>query len=201
MYQHISTPFHLQQMANRAYLYSANTDLSKLRDISEHRSDVPLVYKILLGINPALSESKIWGYEHPIAIKADFKKGLQRLYDFYDYLTTQEGLDKGKIATFKKDTQDFFQQHEDRVLDLFFMEGGEAYDLIASENYPIEKENEYVYLTIKSISANIAEILTQKPQHIFENIEKYPWLKEIKADINVLEPYWTHVTYFSFNKS
>ena len=186
-------------MANRAYLYSANTDLSKLRDISEYRSDVPLVYKILLGINPALSESKIWGYEHPIAIMADFKKGLQRLYDFYDYLATQEGLDKGKIGTFKKDTQDFFQQHEDRVLDLFFMEGGEAYDLIASENYPIEKENEYVYLTIKSISANIAEILIQKPQHIFENIEKYPWLKEIKADINVLEPYWTHVTYFSFN--
>ena len=81
------------------------------------------------------------------------------------------------------------------------MEGGEAYDLIATEEYPIEDENQYNYLSSMKISQDISEILQIRPANVFDLEEKYTWLGEIKENLDVLEPYWTHVTYFSFNKT
>jgi hypothetical protein len=188
-------------MANRAYLYTCNRERTLLRDVSENRNDVPLVYQILLGTNTEMLPSKLWEYEYPIALQADFKSGLQRLYDFYDFLLTQKAIDASLITKYKKDTQDFFVEHPDRVLDCFYMEGGEAYDMISSENYPIEKENEYQCLKSRAIAFDIQTILAAKPENIFDLSEQYDWLAEVQKDLAVLEPYWTYVTYFSFNKT
>jgi hypothetical protein len=186
-------------MANRAYLYSANKELTRLRDLSESRHPIPLVYRIVLGVNTELSNSKIWDFEHPIAIKSDFAKGLNRLYDFYTYLETQPGLNAVEISEYKNQTKDFFDKHYDRVSELFFLEGGEIFDLI-SDIDPIEQQNESLYREIVSMSKDVTEILHKKPENVFEFKDSY-WLAEIKQDPKILEPYWTHVTYFSFNKS
>jgi hypothetical protein len=188
-------------MANRAYLYSADSELKKIRDISENRNEVPLVYKILLGINCSMSESQLWNYPHPIAIKSDFKAGLQRFYDFYAFLATQPTIDGLTINGYIKETKAFFEKHPDRVLDYFFMEGGEAYDLTATDDYRIEKENTAVFVSVCKIAKDIEEILMVKPLDLFSSINKYRWLQEIKNDPTCLDPYWTHVTFFSFNKT
>lgn len=188
-------------MANRAYLYSVSKDFSIMRDVSENPSEIPLVYKILLGVNTKLEESKIWNYEAPIAISADFSAGLSKLDAFYEFLKTQSTIDTEKISEYQKNTREFFEKNPERKLDLFFMEGGEVYDLVAFEDYTIEKENEYNYLLSMQISADINEILQNQPENLFEHTERYTWLNEIIENLNSLEPYWTHVTYFSFNSS
>lgn len=188
-------------MANRAYLYSADKELKVIRDISEWRSEVSLLYKIVLGVNTKVCNSQIWNYEKPICISGEMKAGLDKLNAFYNYLKTQSQLDVAKIEEYQKTTNSFFEEHPDRLLEIFFMEGGEVYDLTATDNYPIEKENEYVYQDTLLISANINEILETKPVNLFEHTEKYKWVDNIKKDISCLEPYWTHVTYFSFNKT
>lgn len=188
-------------MANRAYLYTVSNDFSKIRDVSEIRSEVPLFFKILLGVDTRLENSQIWTYEQPIAISGDFEKGLAKYDAFLEYLKTQPGIDAERISEYQAATTKFFAEQAERKLDRFFMEGGEAYDLVAFEDYTIEKENEYQYLLTRQISSEISEILQNKPEDIFALTEKYDWIQEIKDSLETLEPYWTHVTYFSFNKS
>ncbi|WP_159473747.1 hypothetical protein [Chryseobacterium sp. 18068] len=186
-------------MANRAYLYSANKELTKFRDVSEYPNEIPLFYKIILGSETQMSTSKIWNFELPIVITADFKNGLKKFYNFLDYLETQESVDKQKITEFKNETDDFFEKHPERELDLLFLEGGEIYDLVG-DIYPLEEQNEALYDEIISISKDIDEILEKKPENVFDFNDIY-WLQAIKDDINILSVYWTYVSYYSFNKS
>lgn len=186
-------------MANRAYLYSANKELTKFRDVSEFPNEIPLFYKIILGSETQMSTSKIWNFELPIVIKSDFKSGLKKLYDFLEYLKTQSGIDPETITGFIQETKDFFEKYPERELDLFFMEGGEVYDLVG-DIYPLEEQNEALYDEIISISKDIDEILEKKPENVFDFNNIY-WLQEIKNDINTLSVYWTYVSYYSFNKS
>ncbi|MDR2237841.1 MAG: hypothetical protein LBE92_17090 [Chryseobacterium sp.] len=186
-------------MANRSYLYTASKELTQLRDVSEWNYDIPLFYKIVLGSETQMSASKIWNFELPIVIKGDFKNGLKKFYDFLDYLETQQDLDKEAIAGYRQDTLDFFEKYPERALDLFFMEGGEIFDMTGDVT-PIEQQNEALYHEIISISKDIDDILNQKPDNVFD-FKHTPWLQEIKKDINALSVYWTYVTYFSFNKS
>ncbi|WP_314035563.1 DUF7822 domain-containing protein [Xanthocytophaga flava] len=186
-------------MANRAYLYSANKELTQLRDLSEWRSEIPLFYKIILGCNTQLADSKIWDYEHPIGIKGDFDKGLRKFYYFLTYLQTQTNLNTEALAGFKQETMAFFEKYKEKEQELFFLEGGEVFDLIADIE-PIEKQNESLYKEIVSISVDIDEILDKKPSNLFD-FKNASWLTELQKDSSVLSVYWTHVTYFSFNKS
>lgn len=186
-------------MANRAYLYSANKEFTKLRDLSEWKSAIPLFHKIVLGSNTQLSDSKIWNYEHPIGIKGDFKTGLQKFYDFLDYLATQTVLNTEAIIKAKHETMTFFEQHKERMLDLFFLEAGEVFDLIGDID-PIEEQNESLYKEILSISTDIDDILNKKPDNVFDFKHSY-WLQALRKDINLIQVYWTYVTFFSFNKS
>ncbi|MCX8526268.1 hypothetical protein OF897_20330 [Chryseobacterium formosus] len=186
-------------MANRAYLYSANKELTKFRDVSEFPNEIPLFYKIILGSETQMSTSKIWNFELPIVLIGNFKNGLKKLYDFLEYLKTQSGIDIETITGFIQETKDFFEKYPERELDLFFMEGGEVYDLVG-DIYPLEEQNEALYNEIISISKDIDEILEKKPENVFEFNNIY-WLQEIKNDINTLSVYWTYVSYYSFNKS
>lgn len=187
-------------MANRAYLYSASEDLSKLRDLSESRYPIPFFYKVLLGEDTTVCNSRIWEYEHPIAIKGDFQKGLDKLNAFFDYLQTQDKVDKAAIAGFQAETKAFWEKEKERVDKYFFLEAGEIFDLIASEDDPIERQNADLYKEIKGISQLITQILAEKPKNVFAFSDVY-WLKSLKKEKDYLAVYWTHVTYFSFNKS
>lgn len=188
-------------MANRAYLYSCNLEKSILRDLSEHRNDLSFAYKVLLAIDTRQEMSKIWKYEAPIAISADLEGGLARLDAFYEALKSVEGLAADKLASFQQRTNDFFEKHPDRRLARFFMEGGEAYDMVASDSNPIEKENEYAFKEIGFLNKELDRLMANPPKTLAELKEQFPSLRQINAEMEEIEPYWTHVTYFSFNKT
>lgn len=186
-------------MANRAYLYSADQELSRLRDLSESRTPISLIYKIILGIDTEITNSKIWNYEYPLAIKGNFQKGLERLYNFYDFLKNQSDFSSEKIDSYKKVTQSFFEKHEDRRGEYFFLEAGEIFDLMADLE-PIENQNKMLYKEICDISDDINTILSEKPSSIFEFKDTH-WLNKLKKNHQLIEPYWAQVSYFSFNQT
>lgn len=186
-------------MANRAYLYSANADFSRLKDLSESVFPVPFFYKVILGVNTLNADSQLWNYEHPIAIRGDFEAGLTKFLQLLDYLQTQTNIDKAKIEGYITKTNAFFEKHPDRKGVYFFMEAGEIYDLIGDME-PIENQNKEMFEEIRRISAEIDTILQEKPQDIF-SFSNADWIQSIKKDTSFLSVYWTHVTYFSFNKT
>lgn len=184
-------------MANRAYLYTTDQDLTSLKDVSEWNYDIPLMHKILLGSNPELSSSKIWDYEHPIAIKADFQKGLDTWYAFLEYLQTQKFIKQEIVSKAIKETQDFFAEYPEKINQKFFLEAGEIYDL-SGDIDPLEKQNNELLLDIKYIAKDINQLIKEKPENALSLPHSY-WLKELAEDNDKLEVYWTQVTYFSFN--
>ncbi len=186
-------------MANRAYLYTANKDFTKIRDVSEFPTNIPFQYEILLGVNTKQEMSRIWGNNTPIAISGDFKLGLEKFMNFYEYLQTQENLDKNMLKEAVKKTLDFFEKYPEKNSDLFFMEAGEIYDLIPE--FELGYSNNIIYNKILKISADIDEILRNKPKNLFSLTDKYAWLEAIRLDDDLLQVYWRRITYFSFNES
>ncbi|GAA2005605.1 hypothetical protein [Catenulispora subtropica] len=72
-------------MANRSYLYSADTlptdtdNPQRILCISEHRWDIPLAHKLLVGREPRIVQSMIWNPR--IGIAADYAGGTALLLD------------------------------------------------------------------------------------------------------------------------
>jgi hypothetical protein len=186
-------------MANRAYLYTANKKINKLRDVSEFPANIPLQYKILLGVDTKQEKSRIWGNESPMAISGNFKSGLKKFIDFYEYLKTQDKIDKNILDQYIKKTNDFFEKYPDKKLDLFFVELDEIYDLIPE--LEIDFMNNDVFNSICAISKDIDEILRERPKNVFKENGKYLWLDKVIDEPEILETYWRWINYYSFNES
>lgn len=188
-------------MANRAYLYTANEDFSKMRDVSEWPSDVPFFYKLVCSVNPEIVNSKIWNYEHPIALQSDFEAGLKRFYDFCEYLKTQPKINAALVDAAVEETKTFWAEQVDRKGKWFFLEGGEAFDLM-SDMIPIESQNKELLSDVQDINADVERLLKERPENMFEGEHKSYSIKNLETQQEeMLQVYWTHVTYFSFNNS
>jgi len=185
-------------MSLRSYLYSGNSELTRLRDISEGGYPIPLIWKVGIGCSPEIVSSKIWDYKHPIAIKGDFKEGMKRMLSFYDYMKRQN-LDNAKVTSFKKDMMDFFLKNSGRWLDSLLLEAGEIFQ-IEGDTYSLEEQNEVLFNEIIEISKDVTEILKSKPNNILKWKDR-DWIKSLESDVNVLSCFWTDVNYFSFNRS
>ncbi|MER5411909.1 MULTISPECIES: DUF7822 domain-containing protein [Streptomyces] len=70
-------------MANRSYLYAADSKPTEvdnpraIRCISEHRWDIPLAHKLMVGYGTTITQSMIWSPQ--IGIAADYAKGAELL--------------------------------------------------------------------------------------------------------------------------
>lgn len=114
-------------MANRAYLYSTDKPpfgdgKVSVRGLSEWNSEVPLVYKILLGENPQIATSAIWPEQDGIALVSDYAGGVRRLKEFLENIRYQPLLALGF------DALEFLTLPENRR-SYFLLEAGEIFDL------------------------------------------------------------------------
>ncbi|MFM9368434.1 hypothetical protein [Streptomyces sp. Da 82-17] len=72
-------------MANRSYLYSADTTPTeaetpqRIRCISEHNWEIPLAHKLLAGHGTSVVPSMIWSA--PVGVAADYAEGAALLRD------------------------------------------------------------------------------------------------------------------------
>lgn len=188
-------------MANRLYLYTCNDDFSTIRDVSEWPWVAPthLFYSILLSEFPTPTQSMIWEYEEPISITSQFEPGLKRYLDFLQYLSTQEGINQAQIKEYIQDTNTFWEEHPDRRNKFFLLEGGEIYELDHDSN-PMETQNADAVQVSKARGELIQEILDTKPADL-RAFTDATWVHELFDDCTPLSPYWTKVTYFSFNST
>jgi hypothetical protein len=174
-------------MSLRSYLYSGNSELTRLRDISEGGYPIPLIWKVGIGCSTEIVSSKIWNYKHPIAIKGDFKEGMKRMLYFYDYMKRQD-LGNAKIKSFKKEMTDFFLENPGRWLDSLLLEAGEIFQ-VEGDVYSLEEQNELLFNEIVEISKDVTEILASKPKNILKWKDR-EWIKSIESDVNILSVFW-----------
>jgi hypothetical protein len=179
-------------MANRSYLYSVGSDAAgkrKVCGLSEYGYAIPLSYKILASQDPKISESIIWEYKAPIAIKGDFYKGRQKLFDFLAELMKMDIFDvsilKGQIKT----TKEFLlnKSHENKSI---ILECGEV--LAMKGNGKIEDHNRMLFDDeIKNIDVIMENYLKR-----IETIGKSKG-GEVEALRMLGIDYWSDVLYYS----
>ena len=77
-------------MANRSYLYAIKKIIVKYASICECNYDIPLVFKILISSNTKMVPSKRFQNDELIALQANYEKGLEKLYDFFNRLLSDQ---------------------------------------------------------------------------------------------------------------
>jgi hypothetical protein len=184
-------------MANRSYLYSADKEFKKINDLSEANYSIPLDFQILLSADTQVCNSRIWDNPDPIAISGDFKKGLKKLYDFMEYLSTQNIPDKQSLIEKMAETKQYFLDAK-KHSDLFLLEAGEVLDM---NDQPIVEQNLELKNDIIKTGIDVNEILEKRPADLFKFSNAH-WIQMLKKNGSAELPlYWANVLYFSFNAS
>ncbi|NUR27394.1 MAG: hypothetical protein HOV83_16370 [Catenulispora sp.] len=175
-------------MANRSYLYSADTlptetdNPQQILCISEHRWDIPLGHKLLVGREPRIVQSMIWNPR--IGIGADYAGGTALLLDVLRVVG--EGLAEepdfaelaAKITT-----------HLDRQRATYFvLETGE---MLSLNDGDVEEAAQQL------VSDDIPDAVTRAEAAIAGEDDE--WLEEVRASWrDHFESHWAKVLYFSF---
>lgn len=186
-------------MANRSYLYSMNKSWVKKSDISEFNQEVPLLYKILIGVETELTKSWIWkDYEYPIAFIANFRKGLKRYINLLEYLAIITEEHQEKFESYIKITNDFFEKNPEKKSVLFFMEPGETFELISDLESPKDQAVN-LFEEIQCISKDVDSFLGLKKKELLKGEFDNSLINKLLESPEVLEPVWQEVCYYSFN--
>ncbi len=115
-------------MANRSYLYSSNfvpgrddtIGARRIVGISEWNYDIPIVFKLLVSVNPRRCRSLLFDSPDEIAIVGDFDAGVNRLMQFLDQ------IGHPAIESLKDEAEEFFAS-DGNTNDYFLLECGEIF--------------------------------------------------------------------------
>ncbi|OQQ23534.1 hypothetical protein A6410_22685 [Prescottella equi] len=161
-------------MANRSYLYTSSfepdtgrprTPDDRISGIAEWNYAVPLVFRILVSVDPRSCPSLIWtDIPEPIAVAARCGPGVERLRDF---LTR---IDHPYLGTLAADAMQFLDERT-APDDWFVLECAEVF---AMHDAPIAKQNaravEQLAVIDVEIEATLADLTPAAPniwQRIF----------------------------------
>lgn len=187
-------------MANRTYLYVVNDKFNKIGDASEYPYGIPLSYKILLSEEVELRESMIFGTTDPIAYVGSFEKGMKKYHAFLEYLKTLPETDVESIEAYQASTKAFFENDRKGNWTYFLLEPGEIFDLTYDVD-PLIEQGQYLFKEIRTLSSELDTILEEKPMDFLTQETTKAWICELQRDIKAIEPYWSRVCYYSFNKT
>lgn len=190
-------------MANRAYLYSADQKPAgtaageiDIVGLSEFEWDIPVVYKILLSAETEAVDSTIFPNPEkedeplPVALTADYQRGLNRLALFFDNL--KEHIDPevaAKTLAFLHDPKN--------ARKYFLLEAAEVYALQADSEEDLITENNTMRLILSNPGImnpdDDAEIAKYYSDEVLEEIEAYD--TETIDEITNME--WSNHLYYS----
>ncbi|WP_430613218.1 hypothetical protein [Flavobacterium sp. JP2137] len=130
-------------MANRSYLYSINFDISKrekqeddiVLSLSEYKAYIPLAFQILVSQDSKMCRSLIWDCEYLVGIVGDYRKGMQKLFDFLTQLATEDLFDQTELLEHIETTKAFLSE---RQQDYILLECLELYQFL---DEPVETQN------------------------------------------------------------
>lgn len=93
-------------MSNRSYLYSMEKmpgEGGRVVGLSECAACIPLVYRILVSVNPASTGSILFGGGEVRGITADYEGGVRRLEEFFGMLPEAWGEKAADVLEFLRD--------------------------------------------------------------------------------------------------
>jgi hypothetical protein len=160
-------------MANRAYFYAYRDDADELLFLSESWHPIPFWFKVALSVSPEMISSQIFEGEEPVAIQGQFTQGLNRLFEFGEYLMTQTVPDSDLLQDFLERTRHYFGPEQINN-HFFLLEAAEIYDLIPEETP--EDQNEQLLFEIQRMGVELAKILADKPEDMRKMVAS-PWVK------------------------
>jgi hypothetical protein len=176
-------------MANRSYLYSANSlptdeDIPKpIRCISEHNWSIPLAHKLLVGRETTVVASVIWSQR--IGIAADFAGGAALLGDLLR-LVGQTFTGEDDFAECVDTTMAHLEKQREKF---FLLETGEIISL-GGDDDPEE--------TVRGLVAfDIPNAVTQAEAAIAGSNDQ--WLASVRANwTDHFASFYSDWLYFSF---
>ncbi|MYS07208.1 hypothetical protein GTW71_12335 [Streptomyces sp. SID6041] len=176
-------------MANRSYLYSADTMPTEaevpqqIRCISEHNGDVPLAHQLLVGRGTTIVPSMIWN--PPIGIAADYAEGAALLRGLLHVVG--KGLeDDAEFAECVARTTAHLEKQEAKH---FVLETGEIVSMTGDD--PVASVRELV-------SVDIPHAVAQAEAAIAG--ENDAWLVSLRADWQRhFGSFYSDALYFSFS--
>jgi hypothetical protein len=145
-------------MANRSYLYATNFLPSpgddrghqrRIVGISEWKTDIPIVFKMLLSGNPKKCRSLIWNVPEEIALVADYEHGTASLFRFLDRIPRPE------IVPLREEASRFLTA-ENNKSPYFLLECAEIFEM---EDEPLTLQNDRLLAEIQNVDAAAESIL------------------------------------------
>lgn len=167
-------------MANRSLIFSLDKlpgeGKLRIKGLSESEYSIPLIYRILVSVNPQATHSIIWKTDEKIAITTDYAGGVAKLADFF------ERLPKNKKD--KKDAEKVLKFLNDEA------NAGKYIHLECGEIFEMEDEEPEVQNT--NLIAELSDIDNTMDKEI-----KCITAGDRFALQELPENYWTNILYFS----
>ncbi|GAA2021865.1 hypothetical protein GCM10009839_18760 [Catenulispora yoronensis] len=174
-------------MANRSYLYSAETlpteteNPTRVNCVSEHRWDIPLAHKLLVGREPRVVQSMIW--DPKIGIGADYAGGTALLLDLLRVVG--EGVDEPEFAS---RVAEIAAHLEKQSAAFFILETGE---MISLDGGDVEEAVEQL------VATDIPRAVARAEAAIAGEDDE--WLESVRASWrDHFDSHYSNVLYFSF---
>ncbi|MCR5606514.1 MAG: hypothetical protein K6F69_06840 [Treponema sp.] len=162
---------------NRSYLYLLDAlpdeDGVNIVALSESEANIPLIYRILVSVNPKATQSILFGDKEKIAITADFAEGLKKLESYFSKLPQKY---KTKIEQVLEYLRNGKQQY-------IHLECAEIYEM---EEGKLEEQNTALIAELSDIDKAIEKSLEQ-----IKNGDDFD-LREL--DMAYWQAYWDSVT-------
>ncbi|MCL2534013.1 MAG: hypothetical protein FWE39_07600 [Nocardiaceae bacterium] len=181
-------------MANRSYLYTASFDAAeRVSGISEWPYAIPLVYRILVSVDPSPCRSLIWtDHLDPIAVSGRCGPGIDRLERFLSRIEHPE------IGPLADEAMTFLREHTEPD-GRFVLECGEIF---AMDDEPLGDQNARMVAALSDIDAEIdaavARLAPTKP-NFWQRVFK-PAQESVEAPVRELGlGYWSDTLYFDLS--
>lgn len=175
-------------MANRSYLYSADTlpteseNPQQVLCISEHRWDIPLAHLLLVGREPQVVQSMIW--DPKIGIGADYAGGTTLLLDLLRVVG--EGLEDD--TEFAPRLAEITAHLERQRATYFILETGE---MISLDGGDVEEAVQHL------VDTDIPEAVARAEAAIAGEDDE--WLESVRGSWHEhFDSHYAKVLYFSF---
>ena len=179
-------------MANRSYLYGYKAgETPEHRDLSEWKTNVPLLHLLLVGVDVEPVPTAIWSVEEKIALSGDAPGGLDLFTRFLEWLAPRMGAQAEEFARYRAEALELLGRRED---ERYHLELGEIFELSGYELDEMEAQTRGFAGQAAGIVTEAERLMSEPGAELADSTD---WLLREAADMNgSLGLYFPGILYF-----
>ena len=147
---------------------------------------------ILVSGNPQRVASKIWNHEEPLAIRGDFRDGLDRLTAFLQALR----IEQPDAHDLHEEIDATIEHFKDKSFQYFWLEAAEIFAL-TSDAFSMEEQASDLFGDVQHLQKLIDRILDPADPTTLSGTKDYFINQALSNWEESLGLYWTDITYFT----